>query len=108
MRGAFLVRGTSTLAGDLSLFLWRHRSETASFFANSFHSNPPGYLTLDAIARRRTARDQNGDSAGYKADATAAKTSSGLSLCTAAVYANAVRRRVGPTDVDRYSRGCEA
>jgi hypothetical protein len=54
--GAFFVRRAPAFAGDLALLFRRHRSKTASFLANTFHSQPPGYSdTPDAIALVRTA-----------------------------------------------------
>jgi hypothetical protein len=48
------MRRAAALAGDLALLFRGHRSKTASFFANSFHSHPPGYSeNPDAIAGRR-------------------------------------------------------
>jgi hypothetical protein len=68
------VRGAPALAGDLALFFRGHRSKTASFLANTFHSHPPGYSEIrGAIAVRPPRVRSKRKQAGYKADASPAE-----------------------------------
>src|SRR5687767_9079338 len=74
--GAFLMRSASTLAGDFTLLLRRHRRKATALFSNSVHSTPPR-LRRDLTAwllGLLPCSTRFASGGGYKAYATATLT----------------------------------
>src|SRR5688572_8709705 len=49
VRGALLMRGATTLAGDLTLLLGGHRCEASTFFARFVHGALPSRLVFARV-----------------------------------------------------------